>query len=79
MSNQACWKFVCKNFDDDILLQVISNASNLDDIWTQKIYILPESCPYHSSLLLKCGLSEFPICALSLDMGHNSQERSFLA
>ena len=65
--DQACWKFVCQTFHADIMLYMIPNVCDLDNIWT-----LDKKClrvPPLPSLLFRCYLNRFPICALSLWYG----------
>ena len=40
---------------------------------------MPEISSSYPSLLLKCGLNHFQSMYLSSDLGHNNQERPFLA
>lgn len=60
---QVYSKFVYQTFDDDIMLQVISNIYNMGSIWTQ---VKKKILPSYASLLLEHDLSSFQICALYL-------------
>ena len=57
--------------------EMISNAYDLNK--TEFRWEIPESSPSYPSLLLKCGLNGFQSVHFPSDVGHDSQETSFLA
>lgn len=67
----------CQTFDYYIMFQMIPSVYDFHNIWTLDrmwLRILPSTLSCNS----KCDLTRFPICAVSSDVRHFTQEKKIL-